>query len=181
MCSSYDVNFSQKVNDLLRHKQMKQKITIINTSNSTGLIGNRLPLKFFEANRIKVTQKFLCSLLINFFAMILSSITSLFIILLQQIARKKPPCPESASELYRLSDHHLSVKLVPTFANRGCHIVSVTDPYGRNLSFLNWGRYFSYRSNLNFLDWGLYFFFQYTTEAVYFLLHNIYKLSSYLT
>jgi hypothetical protein len=25
----------------------------------------------------------------------------------------------------------LSAKLVPTFANRGCHVVSATDPYGR--------------------------------------------------
>jgi hypothetical protein len=44
--------------------------------------------------------------------------------------------PESTSELYRLSDHRLSEKSVQTFADRGCHVVSVTDPYGRNLSFL---------------------------------------------
>jgi hypothetical protein len=25
----------------------------------------------------------------------------------------------------------LSAKLVPTFADRGCHVVSATDPYGR--------------------------------------------------
>jgi hypothetical protein len=31
----------------------------------------------------------------------------------------------------------LSAKLVPTFADRGCHMVSVTDPYGRNLGFLD--------------------------------------------
>jgi hypothetical protein len=40
----------------------------------------------------------------------------------------KTPWPESASELYRLSDRRLSAKLVPTFAERGCHVVSVTDP-----------------------------------------------------
>jgi hypothetical protein len=28
------------------------------------------------------------------------------------------------------------VKLVPTFADRGCHVVSMTDPYGRILGFL---------------------------------------------
>jgi hypothetical protein len=28
-------------------------------------------------------------------------------------------------------------KLVPTFTNRGCHVVCVTDPYGRILGFLN--------------------------------------------
>jgi hypothetical protein len=27
-------------------------------------------------------------------------------------------------------------KLAPTFADRGCHVVSVTDPYGRILGFL---------------------------------------------
>jgi hypothetical protein len=29
------------------------------------------------------------------------------------------------------------------FADRGCHVVSVTDPYGRILSFLDRRRYFS--------------------------------------
>jgi CBS-domain-containing membrane protein len=47
------------------------------------------------------------------------------------------PWPESASELYRPSDSCLSAKLVPTFADRECHVVSVTDPYGRILGFLN--------------------------------------------
>jgi CBS-domain-containing membrane protein len=31
----------------------------------------------------------------------------------------------------------LSVKLVPAFADRGCHMVSVTDPYGRVVGFLD--------------------------------------------
>jgi hypothetical protein len=31
----------------------------------------------------------------------------------------------------------LSAKLVPTFADRGCNVVSVTDPYGRILDFLD--------------------------------------------
>jgi hypothetical protein len=52
------------------------------------------------------------------------------------------PRPESASELYRLSERRLSAKLVPTFADRGCHVVSVTDPYGRIIVFLDWNRYF---------------------------------------
>jgi hypothetical protein len=46
---------------------------------------------------------------------------------------KKTPWPESASELYRPSDRRLSAKLVPTFADRVCHVVSVTDAYGRIL------------------------------------------------
>jgi hypothetical protein len=51
--------------------------------------------------------------------------------------------PESASELYRPSDCRLSAKLLPTFADRGCHVVSVTDPYVRIIAFLDRSRYFS--------------------------------------
>jgi hypothetical protein len=47
------------------------------------------------------------------------------------------PWPESASELYRPSDRRLSAKLVPTFADIGCHVVRVTDLYGRILGFLD--------------------------------------------
>jgi hypothetical protein len=32
---------------------------------------------------------------------------------------------------------------LPTFADRGCHVVSVTDPYGRIPDFLDRSRYFS--------------------------------------
>jgi hypothetical protein len=31
--------------------------------------------------------------------------------------------------------YRLSAKLVPTFVDRVCHVVRVTDPYGRILSF----------------------------------------------
>jgi CBS-domain-containing membrane protein len=55
----------------------------------------------------------------------------------------KTPWPESASELYRLSDRRLSAELVPNFTDRGCHVVSVTDPSGRILGFLDRSRYFS--------------------------------------
>jgi hypothetical protein len=41
----------------------------------------------------------------------------------------------------RPSDHCLLAKLVPTFAGRGRHMVSVTDPYGRILDFLDWSHY----------------------------------------
>jgi hypothetical protein len=50
---------------------------------------------------------------------------------------KQTSWPESASELYRPSDRRLSEKLVPTFADRGCHLVSVTDSYGPILGFLD--------------------------------------------
>jgi hypothetical protein len=56
---------------------------------------------------------------------------------------KKTPWSESASELYRLSDRRLSAKLLLTFAERGCHMVSGTDPYGPILGFLDMSRYFS--------------------------------------
>jgi hypothetical protein len=38
------------------------------------------------------------------------------------------PWPESASELYRPDDCRLSTKLVPTFADRGCRVVSARIP-----------------------------------------------------
>jgi hypothetical protein len=62
---------------------------------------------------------------------------------LKMLAEKKTPWSESASELYRPSDRRLSSKRLPTFADRGFHVVSVTDPYGRILGFLDRIRYFS--------------------------------------
>jgi hypothetical protein len=58
---------------------------------------------------------------------------------------EKNPWPYSASELYRPSQRHLSAKLVPTFAYRQCHVVNVTDPYGRILGFLDWSCYFCFQ------------------------------------
>jgi hypothetical protein len=58
---------------------------------------------------------------------------------------KKTLRPESASELYRPSDRRLSVKLVPTFVDGGFHVVSVTDPYGSVLGFLDRRRYFFFQ------------------------------------
>jgi hypothetical protein len=54
---------------------------------------------------------------------------------------KENPLPESASELYRPSDRRLSAKSVTNVADRGCHVVSVTDPYARILGFLDKNRY----------------------------------------
>jgi hypothetical protein len=62
---------------------------------------------------------------------------------MQQKQTKQTPWSESGSELYRPSDSRLSAKLVSTFADRECHVVSVTDPYGRIIGFLDWSRYFS--------------------------------------
>jgi hypothetical protein len=46
-------------------------------------------------------------------------------------AKAQTPWPESASELYRPSDRRLLAKSVSTSVDRGCHVVSVTNPYGR--------------------------------------------------
>jgi hypothetical protein len=57
--------------------------------------------------------------------------------------QKKNQWYESASKAYRPSDRRLSGNWLPTFADRGCHVVSVTDPYGRILGFLDRRRYLS--------------------------------------
>jgi hypothetical protein len=62
---------------------------------------------------------------------------------------KQTPWSESTSELYHPSDRRLSAKLVPTFEGRGFHVVSVTDPYGRILAFLDKSCYFSFNEPLN--------------------------------
>jgi hypothetical protein len=43
------------------------------------------------------------------------------------------------------SDSHLSAKLVPTFSDRGCHVVSVTDPHGNIHGFLDRSHYFFFQ------------------------------------
>jgi hypothetical protein len=64
-------------------------------------------------------------------------------LLLSRINTSKTPWSESASELYRPSDSSLLAKWLPTFADRGCHVVRVTNPHGRILDFLDRSRYFS--------------------------------------
>jgi hypothetical protein len=58
---------------------------------------------------------------------------------------KQTPWSESASVLYYPGNRRLSAKLVPTFADRGCHVVNVTDPYGRIFDFLDRSRYFFFQ------------------------------------
>jgi hypothetical protein len=43
------------------------------------------------------------------------------------INKQQTPWPESASKLHRPCDRRLSAKLVPTFVDRGCHVVTETD------------------------------------------------------
>jgi hypothetical protein len=49
------------------------------------------------------------------------------------------------SELHRRSDRRLSAKLVLTFPDRRCHVVSVADPYGCIFGFLDRSHYFSFQ------------------------------------
>jgi hypothetical protein len=58
---------------------------------------------------------------------------------------KQTPWYESVSELYRLSDHHLSAKVLSTFADRRCCVGSTMDPYGRILGFLDQSRYYFFQ------------------------------------
>jgi hypothetical protein len=55
------------------------------------------------------------------------------------LKKTKTPWSESVIELYRPSDRRLSAKRLPTCADRGCHVVSVTDPSGRILSVFKTG------------------------------------------
>jgi hypothetical protein len=55
---------------------------------------------------------------------------------------KQTPWSESASELYRPSNRRFSAKWLPTSADKGCHVVSVTDPCSGILGFLDRSRYF---------------------------------------
>jgi hypothetical protein len=57
-------------------------------------------------------------------------------------------CRQSQQFLYFIfsCSHHYMFRPpqgLPTFADQGCHVVSVTDPYGRILGFLDRSRYFS--------------------------------------
>jgi hypothetical protein len=58
---------------------------------------------------------------------------------------EQSPWPQSASELYRLSDRRL-MELVPPFVDRRCRVVSVTDPYDRILGFPDRSRYFFFQT-----------------------------------
>jgi hypothetical protein len=49
------------------------------------------------------------------------------------------------SEVYRPRDRRLSAKLVTTFADRGCRVVSMTYPYGQILGFLDWSNYYYFQ------------------------------------
>jgi CBS-domain-containing membrane protein len=62
-----------------------------------------------------------------------------------QKANKLKTKPRGLSPRANYTDRATAAKLVPTFADRGCHVVSVTDPYGRILGFLDRSRYFLFQ------------------------------------
>jgi hypothetical protein len=63
------------------------------------------------------------------------------------------PWPESASELYSPSDSSLSAKLVPTSADIRPHVVSMTDPNGRILGFLDRSLYIFFQVAPHKTEW----------------------------
>jgi hypothetical protein len=87
--------------------------------------------------------KFLKKIVIQFISWLVRHFSAWAPHWLYNYKQKQYPWSEPASELYRPSDRRLSAKLAPTFADRGCHVVIVTDPYGRILGFLGRSRYFS--------------------------------------
>jgi hypothetical protein len=52
------------------------------------------------------------------------------------------------------TDRATAVDLVPTFADRGCRVVSATDPFSRILGFLNLSRYFFFQVAPQFYSRG---------------------------
>jgi hypothetical protein len=72
-----------------------------------------------------------------------------------------------ATAAFRRSDCQL-------FADRGCHVVSVTDPYARILDFLDRSRYFSIKYLLSCTheaEWTLFQIWQQSTARIKFLRH----------
>jgi hypothetical protein len=60
----------------------------------------------------------------------------------QWVLQHQTAYSESSSEIYWPSGRRLSVKLSPTVADRGSHVVSLTDPYGHIPGFLDRSCYF---------------------------------------
>jgi CBS-domain-containing membrane protein len=58
---------------------------------------------------------------------------------------EKTPWSESAIELSRPSERCFTTKLVAIFTDGECHVVSVTDPNGHILGFLDRSRYFFFQ------------------------------------
>jgi hypothetical protein len=85
----------------------------------------------------------LASLLMQLVQLIIVTVVELYLHVLvcpHDNKNKQTPWPESsesASELYWPSDRLWSAKLVATFSDKGCCVVSTTDPYDCDLGFLD--------------------------------------------
>jgi hypothetical protein len=76
----------------------------------------------------------------------ISQWTLFFLILIgRAVLETNKKATKSVSQLYRPSDRLLSQKLVPNFDDRGCHVVSMMNPYGRILGFLDRSSYFFFQ------------------------------------
>jgi hypothetical protein len=82
----------------------------------TGEEKSLLPLPGFETRPSRPTCAYLCSVTL-----------------------------QSTSGPYISSDRRLSAKLVPTFADRGCHMVSAANPPRHNFDFLDRSRYYFFQ------------------------------------
>jgi hypothetical protein len=68
------------------------------------------------------------------------SLFCLFLVSLRPVVLQKNSVALARKRIYRPSDRRLSAILVSTLADRGCRVVSATDPHGRILGFLDQSR-----------------------------------------
>jgi hypothetical protein len=61
------------------------------------------------------------------------------------LVRSKENIFHMHSMTYLSSDRRLSAKLMPTFADRGCHVVSAANLHGLNFDFLDRSRYYFFQ------------------------------------
>jgi hypothetical protein len=109
---------------------------------------NRIPFKHFlafvvlEVLTVVTMKSNVIPALRSAYWLLLLNVASFILELSRwKLINKQTPWPDSKRELYRPSDNRLSEKLLPTFADRGCCMVSATDPRCRNLGFLHRSRY----------------------------------------
>jgi hypothetical protein len=101
-----------------------------------------LHLSYMKFPSVKLQQTVLSVYVLTMVSETYTSETSRYCNDENYILQQQTLWPESESELYQPSNRRLSAKIVPTFADIGCHVVSITDPYDRILGFLDRRRSF---------------------------------------
>jgi hypothetical protein len=90
-------------------------------------------MKFLSFRRMAMVS-------LQLFTQRIAYVTRIFIaqllVALQTNCQKYRPC----------SNRRMPAKLVPAFADRGCRMVSATDPYGSIVGFLDLSRYFFFQA-----------------------------------